>query len=1259
MPTYEGIELTAASLASKLAEPVDMREQATNSAAEMNATPAPYKGLRQLRADLGLFYYYNGIGWVPEPGGLSTPEVVTVNTYTSLPATGVANTIYAVTDEQNLYLWGGSAYVMHPKIALMGWLGRLVSGTVAIGTGTKTTTITALRFYKPGDRIRLGSAAGWVEGPVTTYDDATGALAFVVGPGNFYGTGTLGATAQVTPGFLPAAATTFADTETVAFTVEAGTGANLATVRTAPVKLIRAADGSYKLYSTVQAAATAALAGDTIEVHGALALPQTISAGTKATRLYNRSAPFALTVTGAIEYPQNGAVDAVWTALAIQGDFTTLECVNCGHVSVTGDASISLSVHQYVPPSSSTVSVSPAKDECSLVFFGRTPFATVYGRSQSQLYGTVIIGNTGGNIVVGNCGDIRLDGDYGYVFVNGRDALPAPLAPQYDTGGVMTSPGQLTGEWLRFTGSCKEFRGGYYRNVEFTGTATGLDYGNNPKNKLPGFWIGYCENLTLDMRAVEATAYIPNVLGRALISGTFKRGVWLRRVKEAILRDAIIKPIDTGYTVYSAGTYNGGYPVTVQDEYSGDQVLPQLGTSITALELINCQLFAKSAVTQIGVATPITHNPGKNLIKFVSEAQAPGDTLTVQVGGFLNGARDVEVAGDYLAANTVEERKYPYYFPALTGGGGGGGGSTPPGGSNGAVQYNSSGAFGGFGSYNSGTTTLTLVNATLTGKLTVPNNVVHGTPTLNMWASDGSKIFWYTGAAGIQFTNQANTAVLGGLSNAGVFTLATLAGMGTRMVVADASGNLGTQAIPSGGGGGTGPVDAYDVTYNDTTVGEALDDLTLESPFVVDSTLNNARSSNGNAGGSYSVGVGGGADATGEYSVAIGSSGANGAHSIGVGGGLADADDTVAIGWSSEAAAIGAIALGANAVAREAGSVALGRNLETPTLAAEPGFAEDTVFVNRLCVLTPGEGIVLISPNGSVTKKLTLDNNGDIDLPAAAPGPVVAADITDSTAAGRALLTAPTAAAQLSALGISNHWKGAHTSPAALQAAHPTAAVGDYATVDTGAGANAVQYNWDAQDGWVAGGSVGATTTDALPEGSTNLYHTAARARAAVGSFALFNRGATAEQVTAANAAPWNVTTELEMDYVQLTAGELIAPACLEVALRAIRTGTGTVTLRVYLGTSATPTANQLIGTLSLPAASTTGKLVTEAQFHAATALTYVGLAYSNAGVGTGGAGTSGTNINTAAAMRLSVTVQKATATDTVTLRGWGAVKTT
>jgi len=78
-------------------------------------------------------------------------------------------------------------------------------------------------------------------------------------------------------------------------------------------------------------------------------------------------------------------------------------------------------------------------------------------------------------------------------------------------------------------------------------------------------------------------------------------------------------------------------------------------------------------------------------------------------------------------------------------------------------------------------------------------------------------------------------------------------------------------------------------------------------------------------------------------------------------------------------------------------------------------------------------------------------------------------------------------------------WKGVHSSEFALNNEHPTAAAGSYALVDAGAGADAIFYWFDLDDGWITNGdSVSLSSTDALVEGTTNLYFTSARAISAV-----------------------------------------------------------------------------------------------------------------------------------------------------------------
>jgi len=78
------------------------------------------------------------------------------------------------------------------------------------------------------------------------------------------------------------------------------------------------------------------------------------------------------------------------------------------------------------------------------------------------------------------------------------------------------------------------------------------------------------------------------------------------------------------------------------------------------------------------------------------------------------------------------------------------------------------------------------------------------------------------------------------------------------------------------------------------------------------------------------------------------------------------------------------------------------------------------------------------------------------------------------------------------------HYRGKFSSLVALETAIATGEDGDYAIVDSGGGNDAVYYIWDAQDGWVSGGTTTASTTDTVTEGSNNLYFTNERVRGTV-----------------------------------------------------------------------------------------------------------------------------------------------------------------
>ena len=85
---------------------------------------------------------------------------------------------------------------------------------------------------------------------------------------------------------------------------------------------------------------------------------------------------------------------------------------------------------------------------------------------------------------------------------------------------------------------------------------------------------------------------------------------------------------------------------------------------------------------------------------------------------------------------------------------------------------------------------------------------------------------------------------------------------------------------------------------------------------------------------------------------------------------------------------------------------------------------------------------------------------------------------------------------KLDAADYNDRFLGLFASVFDLEAAHPTANAGDYAQVDFGIGMDVIVYAWDVSDAqWSAVGSSAIANTDALPEGSSNLYHTSQRVR--------------------------------------------------------------------------------------------------------------------------------------------------------------------
>jgi len=145
-----------------------------------------------------------------------------------------------------------------------------------------------------------------------------------------------------------------------------------------------------------------------------------------------------------------------------------------------------------------------------------------------------------------------------------------------------------------------------------------------------------------------------------------------------------------------------------------------------------------------------------------------------------------------------------------------------------------------------------------------------------------------------------------------------------------------------------------------------------------------------------------------------------------------------------------------------------------------------------------------------------------------------------------------------------------------------------------------------------------------------------------------------ATAVTCDTTSPFNTTSEVEADFVTLSANEFIAGDWMEGLVLATRPGSqaGNITVRVRMGTSGTATSNQLIATYIASSAITDLCTHLRVALTSTTTLYYNAITASQSSTVTGSsAGPGSTNVDTTAAMRLSITIQKGTASDTIVFR--------
>lgn len=183
---------------------------------------------------------------------------------------------------------------------------------------------------------------------------------------------------------------------------------------------------------------------------------------------------------------------------------------------------------------------------------------------------------------------------------------------------------------------------------------------------------------------------------------------------------------------------------------------------------------------------------------------------------------------------------------------------------------------------------------------------------------------------------------------------------------------------------------------------------------------------------------------------------------------------------------------------------------------------------------------------------------------------IASTSTTNALSANQGKLLNDAIGLKLDASSYNDYYKGTYTTLGNLQAAIPTSTSGSYAIVDTGMGSNAKICIWDVQAGWVEGGSTGAATTDALAEGSTNLYFTNGRAVSALTASLLANLTPTVNTQYGSSYTVGTVGTDndgktiLRMDNGAANTATITTAQTMPISIR--QAGLGTTTLAAGAG---------------------------------------------------------------------------------------------
>lgn len=223
-------------------------------------------------------------------------------------------------------------------------------------------------------------------------------------------------------------------------------------------------------------------------------------------------------------------------------------------------------------------------------------------------------------------------------------------------------------------------------------------------------------------------------------------------------------------------------------------------------------------------------------------------------------------------------------------------------------------------------------------------------------------------------------------------------------------------------------------------------------------------------------------------------------------------------------------------------------------------------FEHLVDIVSKTHGIkIYVANQENFFKKFEIEIGANLGATVSVEDSLISSSTTSALSVNQGKMLKDEIDLKLDASSYNDYYKGTYTTLGNLQTAIPTSTSGTYAIIDTGVGNDAKIYIWDAQDGWVEGGSTGSSTTDALPEGSTNLYFTDGRAVSALTASLLSNLTPTVNPQSGTSYTVGTVGTDndgktiLRMDNAAANTATITTAQTMPISIRQAGIGATTI----------------------------------------------------------------------------------------------------